>query len=132
MEEKEMLQHLFVFKTYKDLLGLSSSMMSKFPGDEPGAIQFLEEQKRAILDFIENEGSQELQEAIPYWADFLQDDLNKPAEDFSQAIKRFAMVLATAVVTDPENSKVFVKGMVAHEKFKSDFGIEDWLLRWDN
>lgn len=120
-----MLQHLFVFKTYKDLLGLSSSMMSKFPGDEPGAIEFLEEQKRAVLDFIENEGSQELKEAIPHWSEFIQDDLNKPAEDFSQAIKRFAMVLATAVAMDPDNAQVFVKGMVSQERLRSEFNIED-------
>lgn len=120
-----MLNHLVVFKAYKDLLKLSSSMMSQFPGDEPKATEFLEEQKKAVLDFIENEGSQELKEAIPHWSEFLQDNLNKPAEDFSQAIKRFAMVLATAVVMDPDNAQVFVKGMVSQERLRSEFNIED-------
>lgn len=100
-------------------------MMNKFPGNEKGATEFLEEQKKAVLDFIENEGSQELKEAIPHWSDFLQDNLNKPAEDFSQAIKRFAMVLATAVVMDPDNAQVFVKGMVEQERLRSEFNIED-------
>lgn len=126
MEEKEeMLNKFRVFTTYKDLLKLSSTMMNGHPGSEPEATEFLEEQKRAILDFIENEGSQELKEAIPHWSEFLQDDLQKPAEDFSQAIKRFAMVLATTVVIDPDNAQVFVKNMVAQEKIRSDFNIED-------
>jgi len=120
-----MLQHLVVFKTYKDLLKLSSGMMSRFPGKELEATEFLEEQKKAVLDFIENEGSQELKEAIPHWSEFLQDDLNKPAEDFSQAIKRFAMVLAAAVAMDPDNAQVFVKGMVSQERLRSEFNIED-------
>ena len=120
-----MLEKILVFKAYKDLLKLSSTMMNNFPGNEPGAIEFLEEQKKAILDFIENEGSQELKEAIPHWSEFLQDDLQKPAEDFSQAIKRFAMVLATTIALDPDNAQVFVKNMVAQEKLRSDFGIED-------
>tara|TARA_B100001063_G_C16563038_1_gene451992 strand:+ start:398 stop:775 length:378 start_codon:yes stop_codon:yes gene_type:complete len=125
MEEGEMLKKILVFKAYKDLLKLSSTMMNKYPGNEPGAIEFLEEQKKAILDFIENEGSQELKEAIPHWSEFLQDDLQKPAEDFSQAIKRFAMVLAATVAIDPDNAQVFVGNMVAQEKLRSDFGIED-------
>lgn len=120
-----MLGKMLVFTTYKDLLKLSSTMMNEFPGSEPEATEFLEEQKKAILDFIENEGSQELKEAIPHWSEFLQDNLNKPAEDFSQAIKRFAMVLATAVVIDPDNAQVFVKNMVAQEKIRSEFNIED-------
>jgi len=125
MEEKETLNHILVFKAYKDLLTLSSSMMKKYPGDEPGATRYLEEQKKAVLDFIENQGSQELKEAIPYWAEALQDDLHKSAEDFSQAIKRFAMVLATAVVIDPDNAQVFVRGMVSQERLRSEFNIED-------
>jgi hypothetical protein len=125
MEEKEILQHLAVFNTYNDLLELSSNMMNRFPGSEENAVKFLDEQKDATLDFIENEGSQEMKEAIPYWANFLQDDIHKPAEDFSQAIKRFAIILALMTVKEPKNARVFVQNMVNQQELKSEFNLED-------
>ncbi len=125
MEEKEILQHLAVFNTYNDLLELSSNMMNRFPGSEENAVKFLDEQKDATLDFIENEGSQEMKEAIPYWANFLQDDIHKPAEDFSQAIKRFAIILALMIAKEPKNARVFVQNMVNQQELKSEFNLED-------
>lgn len=125
MEEKEILQHLAVFNTYNDLLKLSSNMMNRFPGNEENAVKFLDEQKDATLDFIENEGSQEMKEAIPYWANFLQDDIHKPAEDFSQAIKRFAIILALMIAKEPKNARVFVQNMVNQQELMSEFDLED-------
>ena len=100
-------------------------MMKGFPGNEENAVKFLDEQKDATLDFIENEGSQEMKEAIPYWANFLQDDIHKSAEDFSQAIKRFAIILAIMISKEPKNARVFVENMVHQQELMSEFDLED-------
>ena len=121
----QMLEEAKVFLKYNQLLDLLQSMLIDSPDNVQELVEFVDEQRRATLDFIENEGSLELKEAIPYWGEMLQDDLTKPAQDVTQAVKRFAMVLSVCVHYDADTTETFVKGMRDQQILKSEFTIED-------
>ena len=132
MEEKReteraarMLEEVTVFTKYDELLDLLQKMLQEYPGSDQELVEFVDAQRRATLDFIENEGSQKLQEAIPYWGEMLQDDLTKPAQNVTQAVKRFALVMSVSAHYDANNTETFVIGMKNQEILKSEFNIED-------
>jgi len=121
----QMLEEVKVFLKYDQLLNLMQKMLKDSPDNVQELVEFVDEQRRATLDFIENEGSLELKEAIPYWGEMLQDDLTKPAQDVTQAIQRFAMVLSVSVCYDADNTETFVTGMRDQQILKSEFDVED-------
>ena len=97
---------------YKELQPQLSRVMEEFPGNEKQATQFIGEQQRKTLDFIDQEFSDGERKTLSNFEEMIQDDLSRLPSQINEGIARFSMLLSATVTIAPDKTRGFVIMMV--------------------
>ena len=111
-------------KRYHGLSRKVTTMLGLHPEPE-NAVDFLEDQRKSTLDFVDNQGSPELLEAIYLWEEILSDDFRKSAKTLNQSVSRFSIILILCHAYDHDNCKEFVEGMAGQERLRDQFDLKE-------
>ena len=97
---------------YKELQQQMSRVMEEFPGNEKQATQFIGEQQRKTLDFIDQEFSEGERKTLSDFEEMIQDDLSRLPSRIKEGIARFSMLLSATVTIAPDKTHGFVNMMI--------------------
>ena len=90
----ELLKLAKILFAYKELQPQLSRVMEEFPATKKQATQFIGEQQRKTLDFIDQEFSDGERKTLSNFEEMIQDDLSRLPSQINEGIARFSMLLS--------------------------------------